>query len=158
MKGEGVKILKGKFLADSKVISLSEALKPSPLEEKYLSLYGQELVDDLKRSYYWMRREIEKQPPREEIVARRRKTPHKIGDRISVCFIDFRREKLYTMSIDEFGTKTVSDYGRADRLNIDNGDNLRFLLSGMYFYDREKMIGYLHGFLGKDAKCWCRRE
>lgn len=148
----------GNFNIENRDNSCVFDLKPSSLEEKYLSLYGQELVDDLKRSYYWMRREIEKQPPREEIVARRRKTPHKIGDRISVCFIDFCHENLYTMSIDEFGTKTVSDYGRADRLNIDNGDNLRFLLSGMYFYDREKMIEYLHYFLGKDAKCWCRRE
>ena len=145
-------------ISDSGIIDLCEAMKPSPLEKKYVSLYGRELVDDLKRAYYWMRREIRRQPPRDEIVKRRRSTPHKIGDRITVCYIDFRRENLYTMSIDEFGCKTVSDYGKADRLRTENGDNLKFLLSGMYFYDREKTKRYLRDFLGEGVKLWYRKE
>lgn len=140
-----------------KVIDFNEALEPSQLEKDYVELYGQEFVDDLRRAYYWMRMEIKKQPQLNEIAHKRSINYHEIGDRVSVFYVDFRREDFYSMTIDEFGYKTKENCGHSPCLKAKNNRNIRYLLSGMFFYDKDKTKKWIDLLLGPGEKCWAQK-
>lgn len=141
-------------ISNSNVINFEEALIPSRLERDYVELYGQEFVDDLKRAYHWMRRDMRKQPSSDEVVSKRKQRCHEIGEWISVFFVDFKNENLYSQTIDDFGGKTMFNYGHSLRLKTDNDHNIRYLLSGLYFYDKEKAMKWLDRLLGRGEKFW----
>ena len=111
-----------------KVINFKEASKPSRLEKDYIELYGQEFVNDLKRAYYWMRWDMQKQPPFDEVISRRKGRRHEIGSWKSVFFVDFRNEDFYSQTIDDFEEKTIFNYGHSPHLKTGNDHNIRYLL------------------------------
>lgn len=139
------------------VIDFREARKPSQLEREYVEQYGQEFVDDLKRAYYWMRMEIKKQPSTDEIARKRSRNHHEIGNRVSVFYVDFRREDFYSMTIDEFGYKTKENCGHSPCLRAGDNHNIRYLLSGMFFYDKNKTRKWIDELLGPGEKCWAQK-
>ena len=141
----------------SNIININDILKPSPLEEEYIQLYGKEFVEDLKRAYLWMRSDMRKQPSAETVVCRRKRKEHKIGDWISVFYVDFRNEDFYSQTIDDSGGKTIHNYGNSPLLKTDNDHNIRYLLSGMYFYDKDKTRKWLDKLLGENEKFWFER-
>ena len=136
------------------MIDFNEALEPSQLEKDYVELYGQEFVDDLKNAYRWMRRDMQKQLPSDIVVCRRERAYHEIGDWISVFYVDFRNENFYSQTIDDMGGKTIYNYGHSPCLRTENGHNIRYLLSGLYFYDKNKTRKWLSELLGEGEKFW----
>lgn len=136
------------------VIDFKEALKPSQLEKQYIELYGQEFVNDLKHAYYWMKRDMQKHLPSDRIVRQREQTHHKIGDWVSVFYVDFRNEDFYSQTIDDMGGKTIYNYGHSPCLGTEKDHNIRYLLSGLYFYDKNKTRKWLKELLGEGEKFW----
>ena len=136
-----------------KIIDFNEASKPSQLEKKYAELYSQEFVNDLKNAYHWMKKDMRKQPSSDKIIGRRKRVRHEIGDWISVFYVDFRNENFYSQTIDDIGGKTIYNYGHSPLLKADN-DNIRYLLSGLYLYDKNKAKKWLINLLGKGEKFW----
>lgn len=136
------------------VLDFEAAKRPSPLEEDYIRTYGQEFVDDLKRAYHWMKRDMQKQPPAEEVARRRRRTYHEVGEWFSVFYVDFRNEIFYSQIIDDMNGKTVDDYGRSPCLNTEDNHNVRFLLSGLYLYDKNRAKKWATELLGDGEKFW----
>lgn len=139
---------------NSNVIYLRDILKPSKLEKQYVKLYGQEFVDDLKHAYYWMRADMLNQLPKEEVASTRRKSSLGKGNYKTVFYVDFRNEDLYSQTIDDFGGKTIHNWGKSPILNIDTDHNIRYLLSGMFFYDKDKTGKWLKNLLGEGEKFW----
>lgn len=136
------------------VIDARTAFEPSALEKEYTALYGREFVKDLKGAYWWMREDMRKQPPAEKIVRRRRRENHKYGDCITVFYADFPNENLYSQTIDERGGKTIFNYGHSPCLGTDTDHNIRYLLSGMFFYDKGKTRYWLDTLLGEGERFW----
>lgn len=137
-----------------KVIDFQEATKPSALEQEYIRLYGRDFVDDLRQAYLWMKKDMKRQPPAEEIKRRRMHTAHKTGDWITVFFVDLRKENFYSQTIDERGGKTLHNYNQSPCLATDSDHNVRYLLSGLYFYDPDKAKKWLVRLLGEGEKFW----
>jgi len=136
----------------SNIIDFAEAKKPTPLEERYRSLYGPEFVRDLKDAYYWMLDDMKKRPPCKVIARKRRLRYHRLGDWSKYFYVDFRHQSLYAQTIDDLNDKTIFNYGESKVLSVDNGDDVRYLLSGVYCYDRNKAKKWLHEILGPEAK------
>ena len=136
------------------IIDLQGALKPSPLEKEYIELYGEEFVKDLKDSYYWMRRDMKKQPPSEKVVAHRRSRHHNIGEWKRIFYVDFRNQDMYSVCIDDLGEKTIYNCGHSPCLKTETDHNIRYLLSGMFFYDKDKTRKWLNELLGPGEKFW----
>ena len=140
------------FTITNKIIDLTEQLRPSELETEYIARYGAEFVEDLKSAYRWMKNDIKTNYSNEEDIIKRRRTCHKSEIWSAVSYVDFRHQDLYSVTIDEFGGKTIYNYGHSPLLTSEN--NIRYLLSGMYFYDKDKTRKWLNKLLGPGEKFW----
>ena len=142
-----------KNVGNAKIVSLKDASPPTQLEKDYVELYGQDFVEDLKLAFHLMKSDIKRQPPIDEIF-QLRDHYHEEGDRKTVFFVDFRHEDFYSMTIDEYGNKTASNFGASPILYAQNDNNVRYLLSGVFLYDKQKTRKWLDELLEPGAKCW----
>ena len=137
----------------TQIIDFAEKTKPSQLETEYVELYGKQFVDDLKRAYWWMKLDMKKQPPQSTVLHRRAKRDHISGEWRSVFYVDFRKGELISVTIDEKGDKTSHNLGHSPCLKATkNNRNIRYLLSGMFFYDKKKTKEWLDELVGKGEK------
>ena len=135
-----------------KIIDFRESSEPSQLEKEYVKLYGREFVDDLKRAFRWMKMDMRKQPPKAKIAKMRRSLRHS-GGCITAFYVDFRKESLYSQTIDSYGGKTIHEYKHSPCLKTDTNHNIRYLLSGLLLYDEGKAKKWREKLLG-GAKIW----
>ena len=140
-------------IKNPKIVNIKAVSGPSQLEKDYISLYGKKFVEDLKYACRLMKHEIKMQPPLDEIIEKRVITPHEIGERVSVFFVDFRHEDFLSMTIDEFGHKTLTNYGDSPCLKTENDDNLRYLISGILVYNQSRARYWLEELIGEGEKC-----
>ena len=128
--------------------------RPLQLEREYFELYGQEFVDDLTFVFHLMKRDIRRQPAIEEIMLLRQHY-HEEGDRKTLFFIDFGQDKLVSMTIDEFGNKTMHVFEDSP-VAKPAGDktNVRYLLSGMCYYSKDQAKQWLNKLLGPGEMAW----
>ena len=123
------------------VIQLDNYKETSNLEKEFAKYYGEELVADLKRVYKAMLRDMRDEPSKNMVKWERRHIGY--GSYKTVFFINFTTEKLYGLTVDDEGNRSLVWYKNSGILKAFNDKSLKLLLGGMMLYDREA------------AKRWC---
>ena len=122
------------------VIQLDNYKETSDLETEFTKYYGKELVADLKRVYKMMLRDMRDESTN-KVKWERRHIGY--GNYKTVYFINFTTEKLYGLTVDDEGNRSLVWYRNSGILKAFNDKSLRLLLGGMMLYDRDA------------AKRWC---
>lgn len=138
-----------------KIINFQNSLvnNSSNLETEYSRLYGSEFVKDLKTAYDWMLKDFRTQHLKPEAILRRRKRYAVLKPK-KFFFVDFDCNKLVIETIDEFGGKTIHKCNTSIlEPNVTN-NNLRYLLSGIYLFNKNKAQKWTAELLGEGQKFW----
>ncbi len=126
-----------------------------PLEEEYTRLYGKALVRDLHWAFRGMEKSMECQKRRisdEDVLRLRRGQRHEYGDWKTVYYVDFIHQCLYSQTRDEWGNKTICPFGDVQMLHGENA--LRYLLSGLFIFDKAKAVAWAEKIFGPGEKIW----
>jgi hypothetical protein len=142
VKAANIESFKKVLSRKGEVVKLDDYRETSKLEEDFVKYYGEALVSDLKRAYKAMLRDMRDEPSNNKVKWQRRHISY--GSYKTVYFVNFTTEKLYGLTVDDEGNRSLVWYRNSGILKAFNDDkSLRLLLGGMMLYDRDA------------AKRWC---